>query len=390
MRKLKSQIASSSTIRNINRQIVLSHVRQLGTTSRAEIAKLTDLQRSTVSIIIDELINDGFLEEIGSGESTGGRKPTMLRLQRGKAAVIGIDITPTFTNIASADLAGNLLQKESFITSPKMEETFANILLNLKKITDNCDTTDIEVGISVPGLVDELHQTVIYVPFFNWENWKFGEEFYKATNLNSVIDNDANSTALAELWFGRPEVHQMKNFMTIMVAEGIGTGIVFDGTVYRGENGVAGEFGHMIVGAESDVICSCGNRKCWESFASDRATIARYKKLSKEASLREMREIVDLVSQGNEHAIAAVNETIEYLGIGISNLLVGLNPQAVFISGSISRYWELISSELHKIAARSVRRDLPKSFLMASSLGENPSLVGALSLVLAKKFAAKT
>ncbi len=384
----KHQVARSNTIRDINRQIILNYVREQKIISRAEIAKLTDLQRSTVSIIVDDLINEGFLEEIGSGASTGGRKPTMLQLQKGKAAVIGIDITPTYTNIASADLAGNYLQKKSFLTSSNIDETFANIISNVKKITEKCESNNLEVGISVPGLVDELHKNVIYVPYFQWENWNLSEDFYRETNLKSTIDNDANSVALAELWFGRPEIYSMKNFMTILVAEGIGTGIVFDGRVYRGENGVAGEFGHMIIGVDSDVECSCGSKKCWESFASDRATIARYKKLSNENSVREMNEIMELFDQKNPAAVEAINETLRYLSIGVSNLLVGLSPEAIIISGKISELSPIMAQELPFIFERSVRQNMPPLKIIASSLGRNPTLIGAVSLGLVKKFSA--
>jgi predicted NBD/HSP70 family sugar kinase len=387
--KNNNQVARSNTIRDINRQIILNYVREQKIISRAEIAKLTDLQRSTVSIIVDDLINEGFLEEIGSGASTGGRKPTMLQLQKGKPAVIGIDITPTFTNIALVDLAGNYLEKESFLTNPNINETFANIISIVKKITGKYENSPLlEAGISVPGLVDEFHKSVIYVPFFQWENWNLGENFFVETGINAVIDNDANSVALAEMWFGRPEINNMKNFMTVLVAEGIGTGIVFDRKVYRGENGVAGEFGHMIIGVDSGVECSCGSMKCWESFASDRATIARYKKLSNENSVREMQEIMDLYDQGNQSAVEAINETLKYLSIGVSNLLVGLSPEAIIISGKISELSSSMAQELLILFERSVRQNTPPLNILASSLGRNPTLIGAISLGLVKKFSA--
>jgi predicted NBD/HSP70 family sugar kinase len=384
--KSKNQAARPNTIRDINRQIVLNYVREHREISRAKISKLTELQRSTVSIIVDDLIGEGFLEEIGSGESTGGRKPTMLQLQKGKAAVIGIDITPTYTNIASADLAGNHLQTESFLTSPDMDETFAKIIAGLKKITDKVENPNLEIGISIPGLVDERQENVIHVPYFRWENWKLSEDLFHETNLRAIVENDANSIALAELWIGNQDIHNLKNFITILVAEGIGTGIAVDGKVYRGESGIAGEFGHMIIGVESDIECSCGSKKCWEAFASDCSTIARFKRLSKEKELREMQDIMNLFQQGDPIAIKAIKESLKYLSIGISNLLVGLNPQAVIVSGIITKSWHLIAEDISLIAKRNVRRELPKTILMASRLGDNPTLTGALSLVLARKF----
>src|SRR5437870_7766081 len=109
-----------------------------------------------------------------------------------------------------------------------------------------------------------------------------------ATGLPVIVDNDANSIALAELWFGRPEVSDTRDFILVLVSEGVGTGIVFDGQVYRGERGDAGEFGHMIIGSDAPVPCSCGNRDCWEAFSSERATLARYRENSNQSNVESI------------------------------------------------------------------------------------------------------
>src|SRR6201990_3383762 len=132
------------------------------------------------------------------------------------------------------------------------------------------------VGISLPGLVDPSTGRAVFIPFFRWRDWAIAEEIERATGLKASVDNDANAAALADFAFGRPEVSEARNFINALVAEGIGTGIVFDGQIYRGERGAAGEFGHMIVGEGAPVACSCGHRACWGAFASERAGGARY------------------------------------------------------------------------------------------------------------------
>ena len=208
--------------------------------------------------------------------------------------------------------------------------------------------------------------------------------------LPVVIDNDANAVALAELWFGRPEVSDARDFILVLVAEGVGTGIIFDGQVYRGQRGAAGEFGHMVIGTHAPVPCSCGNHDCWEAFSSERAALARYLKLSGEepAAPFGFRELVDQALRGEANARGALIETAHYLGVGISNLVVGFSPEAVVVGGEIVRAWPLVESALTETIEHSVRRGLASATILPSTLGEKPALRGALSLVLASKFAA--
>jgi predicted NBD/HSP70 family sugar kinase len=205
-----------------------------------------------------------------------------------------------------------------------------------------------------------------------------------------VIDNDANAVALAELWFGRPEVNDARDFILVLVAEGVGTGIIFDGQVYRGQRGAAGEFGHMVIGSGAPVPCSCGSDDCWEAFSSERAAIARYLKLSGDSARTDITfvEVVDRALAGEGNAKAALVETARNLGVGISNLIIGFSPEAVVVGGEIARAWELIESALTETIGNSVRRGLPSALILPSTLGEKPTLRGALSLVLASKFAA--
>src|SRR5215212_5124998 len=133
LHKAKNQIARPNTIRGINKQIVLNYVRDRAPISRAEIARETALQRSTVSAIVDDLHDAGLIEEIGTGDSTGGRKPTLLKIRTGVPMAIGIDITPRLTTIATADLSGQILEKETFPTSPNEDEMREQIIAKISK-----------------------------------------------------------------------------------------------------------------------------------------------------------------------------------------------------------------------------------------------------------------
>lgn len=389
LQKAKTQIARPNTIRGINKQIVLNYVRDRAPISRAEIARETALQRSTVSAIVDDLQEAGLIEEIGTGDSTGGRKPTLLKLRTGIPVAIGVDVTPRETTIATADLLGHILEKETFPTSTNADEMKEEIISKVSKYALLHRKYDLEVGISVSGIADQASGNVVYIPYFQWKNWDISRQITERTNLPVIIDNDANAVALAELWFGEEKHRKNNNFITVLVGEGIGTGIIFDGQVYRGEKGAAGEFGHMIVGDNAPVECSCGSRVCWEAHASEKASVYRYQVNGgkPENDGISFEKLIELAIQGEPNANKALKETARYLGIGISNLIVGFSPQAVVISGSIVKAWSLIKDEVQSLAERSVRRGLDRPIITASSLGDSPTLIGALSLVLARKFA---
>src|SRR5439155_3161541 len=350
MRRLdlkKAQAARLNTIRDINRQIVLNYVREREPISRAEIARETDLQRSTISVIVDGLEMDGLIEEIGEGESTGGRRPTLLRLRTVGPIGIGVAITPTLTTVATSDLAGRVLEQDEFATEPDSEKTLGRVVDCVNNLLQRTDGTVEAIGVSLPGLVDPETGTALYVPYFKWRDLPVADMISSATGLPVIVDNDANSIALAELWFGRPEVSDARDFILVLVAEGVGTGIVFDGQIYRGERGAAGEFGHMIIGADAPVPCSCGNRDCWEAFSSERAALARYCDSSGQGQLDvKFNELVERALSGEPDAKGALVNTALCLGIGISNLVVGFSPEAVVVGGEIARAWSLVESAL--------------------------------------------
>ena len=384
----KANVARSNTIRDINRQIVLNYVRERGPISRAEIASETALQRSTVSLIVEELRVEGLIEEV-SGESTGGRPPILLSLRTANAVALGVDVTTTRTIVATSDLAGRVLQQERFDTHPDAKETTRRIIDHSQKLIEQNKGTIEGIGVSLPGWVDPDGEQ-LYVPHFKWRDLPLASELRAAVGLAVTMDNDANAAAQAELWFGRPEIREVRDFILVLVEAGVGTGIVFDGQVYRGENGAAGEFGHMTIGHGAPVACASGSRDCWEAFASERAALARYASLSGRQNGQSQTSFGDLVDRGLHGDVDAGNalkETGHYLGVGIANLIEGLAPEAVIIGGAIVRAWPLISQEIKTSVEATICRGLPSTRIIASTLGSEPTLMGAISLVLASKFA---
>jgi predicted NBD/HSP70 family sugar kinase len=383
----RARVARAKTIRDINRQIVLNYVREKSPISRAEIAQVTKLQRSTISLIVDDLKEDGLVEEL-VGESTGGRPPILLSLRTAYPVAIGVDVGTTRTTIATSDLAGRVLMQEQFATDADADTTVRNIVAVAQKFTDKNGKTIEGVGVSLPGLVDPISGNS-FVPHFQWRNLRIEGELRRTLKLPVTIDNDANAAALAELWFGRPEISEVRDFILVLVEAGLGTGIVFDGQLYRGEGSVAGEFGHMTIGSDAPIACAAGSRNCWEAFASESAALARYARLQPCSNGNidvPFAELADRALRGERTAIEALKETGHYLGVGIGNLIQGLAPQAVIIGGRITSVWPLISEEIDTAVKESICRDLISTRIMCSTLGPQPTLMGALSLVLASKF----
>lgn len=383
----KANVARSNTIRDINRQIVLNYVRELGPISRAEIARETALQRSTVSLIVDELTNHGLIEEV-SGESTGGRPPSLLSLRTADAVAIGVDLGTIKTVMATSDLVGRVISQEEFSTDPDADKTTQNIVECAQRFMRTNGSTIEGIGISFPGWVDP-ETSHSFSPHFNWKDSPIAEAVAQATTLPVTIDNDANAAALAELWFGRPEIREIRDFILVLVEAGLGTGIVFDGQVYRGEGGTAGEFGHMTIGTGAPVACAAGSTQCWEAFASESAALARYNKMAPQNGSQnvDFAKLVDLALRGEGNARNALKTTARYLGIGIANLIQGLAPQTVIVGGPIVRAWPVIAEELKASVEASICRGLPATPIIGSTLGTQPTLMGAISLFLASKFA---
>jgi predicted NBD/HSP70 family sugar kinase len=381
----KANVARADTIRYINRQIVLNFIREKEPISRAEISHETDLQRSTISLIVDELKTRGLIYEI-EGESTGGRPPTLLRLHAAASMAIGVDLGTAQTTIAVADLAGRVVDKEKFPTDPDVRATFRRVASGVQRFTKTHGNIE-GIGVCVPGLVDPETATALFIPHFKWRNWPLASDLIKATGLPVTVDNDANAAALAELWLGRPEIRDVRDFILVLVEEGLGTGIIFDGQVYQGVAGAAGEFGHMTIGKGAPVACAAGSEECWEAFASERATLARYQQRRSGVEITFL-QLIDKAFAGDEAARDALLETAYYLGLGISNLTKGLSPEAVILAGDIARAWPLIAGELRStLATNTICSGLPLAPVFASTLGDETRLMGALSLVLARKFA---
>jgi len=379
--------AGHDMLRLVNRRILLSILSDRQPISRAEIAKISGLNKATISTITGELLRDSFVIEEGSGRTTpiGGKPPTPLRLNGMRYGLFGLDIRADESVLALSDFNNRLISRVSFETGSDATVFLNAIGKEIRKLRSKHDNF-IEfpgIGVSLPGLVDNHSGKFLLSVVLPWRDVPVVQLLEKATNLPVIIDNSARCSALAEIWHGKAQYAQVRDLLYVSVSTGLACGMVIDGGLYRGGNNTAGQFGHIPIdlnGAE----CRCGQRGCWDLYASDKATIIRFLGLRGGGAKRvpTMRKLMELVDSGDHAATEAVRETARYLGIGITGLINGLDPEVVVIGGEITKGWGLIEPIIVEETKRSLLA--PRSHGVAirrSAFEVRPSLKGALTLI---------
>jgi predicted NBD/HSP70 family sugar kinase len=379
--------AGHDMLRLVNRRILLSILSDRQPISRAEIAKISGLNKATISTITSELLKDRCIIEEGSGRTTpiGGKPPTPLRLNALRYGLFGVDIRAEETILALSDFNNRLVARLSFETANDAGAFLAKIGKEITKLrTKHSDFIEFAgIGVSLPGLVDSHSGKFLISVVLPWHDVPVVQLLEKTTRLPVVIDNSARCAALAEIWHSKAQYAHVRNLLYVGVSTGLACGVVIDGGLYRGGNNTAGQFGHIPIDINGPE-CRCGQRGCWDLYASDKATLARYNNLRGAAGKRQMtmRKLMELVDAGDQAATEAVRETARYLGIGITGLLNGLDPEVVVIGGEITKAW----GHIEPIIVEETKRSLlaPRAHGVAirrSAFEVRPSLKGALTLI---------
>ena len=268
-----------SNVRRINRNVILNIIRERQPISRVVISGIIGLTKSTISNIVNELIAEGLVQEMSVAESTGGRKPTLLKMASAGIISGAICIHREKTLLGLSNLDGNILQKQIIDTRRENAEDFIEKCgQELKAMLESLSYTRfLGLGVSVPGLVRNRDGLILLVPRLGWRNVAAKLILDKMFDVPVFVDNEANVEALAHLFYGR-ENEQHGNFVQISVGHGLGVGIVLNGNLLRGTSTSSIEFGHTVINEEG-ILCSCGNRGCLEAYTSETATIEKYHQL---------------------------------------------------------------------------------------------------------------
>ena len=371
-------------IRDINQTIFLHLIREKQPISRADIAKHTGLRPGTVSAIVNRLIKTGFVYEGTEGPSSGGRPPKNLHINAESVYVLAVDIGVSDTVFAIGDFNGRVLHQKSITTEGKPEVFLNRLCSEIERLIASKYSRSRfgAFGVSVPGLIDRESGTVEVSPNLEWNNVPLRDILTARFNLPVFVENDANAAAFSEFWYGPLDEAKVKNLLFILVVEGLGTGLIINGQMHVGSRHGLGGFGHMSIDPSGE-LCSCGRRGCWETFASERATVERYHRVTAKQGLPfvSLKDLIVLANNNDEMALESLKITAEYLGEGISNLAHGIFPETVVIGGNITAAWPLIEPIIKK-RLRSRYIVSPDQITIRMASVERPSLYGAIPIAI--------
>ena len=402
MRKINPHnfhIATRGTSREINRQIALNLVHTHQPISRADLARLMGMRRGAVSLIVNDLLAEGVIFEGSTGESHRGRKPTFLYIDSRQRCVVAVDIRVTGTYLRVTDLLGRqLVATSNFATDRDPKRMVAALGKRIKKVlADHKDVGVCEgIGVVIPGMVDRTTSRIIYAPTLGWRNVEIRESLAAVTGLPIHVENSGKACALAQMWAVRGDVGAGGDLVFVSVSDGIGVGVVVNGEILRGHHNIAGEFGHVPLSIDGP-RCSCGATGCWEAYVSNLATLSRYfgrdlreaKPIAADIASFTIGDLIVRARAGDAKAIAAVQATARYLGLGLASIVNAVDPSRIYIGGEIIAAWDLIESAVRTaLAERALSPDAAKTEIRTISLEDHPRLRGAVALVSAPAFAA--
>jgi predicted NBD/HSP70 family sugar kinase len=377
------QGASSEVVRDINRRIVLHLIRKRHPISRADLARISGLQRSTISLIVEQLVEEHWVLEGPTGRLPRGRRPTFLRLND-ERVIIGVDVRPIHTTVALADANGRFLSQEIMDTPSDPRAGIDALIRSIQRVAHASHGKKIEgVGISLPGRFDHLQDRLVFAPNLNWQDLDIRNPIVKATGLDVELENAANACVLAAVWDERSD--GVGNLVVVTVSEGIGTGVLANGQLVRGLNGMAGEFGHVPLDLNGP-LCSCGGRGCWEVFGSNRAALRYYRESGAPEKCDDFLDLLSRADQGDAHALHALKTMAQYLGRGMRMIVAGLAPERIMLVGDLTRSWQHFGPVLEaEVQAQSLPGGRLPAVLPVHE-GGMARLRGTVALILQKHF----
>lgn len=385
-----SEPTSSPRINESALTTVLETVRRSGPVTRADLVTHLGLARSTVSQRVDLLLERGLLRAGEPAASTGGRRAETLMFNPQSGTVLAADIGATHFRIALADVGGEIIAEDGgeieIESGPEvvLEYLHAQFTTLMERSGRPLDEVR-ALGVGVPGPVEFATGTPVSPPIMRgWDGYPVGDWLRERYGVPAVIDNDVNIAARGEHQLIWPHVEHL---LFVKVATGIGCGIVASGDLYRGQQGAAGDIGHIRVGGRDDLICECGNTGCLETVASGRALARHARELGFDA--RDSRDVVALVVAQELPVIRLVREAGRFLGEVLASLVNALNPSVIVIGGALAEaHQQLFAGLRETIYQRSTPLATQRLQIVPTALGTHAGVHGAIALAIDEAVAA--
>lgn len=381
-------------VREFNRSLVLQTIRAYNPISRIELTEITNLTPSTITSLIDELIRNGLVREVGNIRRGIGRSRTLVSINNEAYYVLGIDLARTSISVGVVDLLGNLLtvkrvssdlNQQFPITLNTLKETIYSLL---EEINLQIREKIIAIGIGSPGPLSPSRGIIISPPnFTGWSNIPLKKIMEEEFKLPTFIENDAKACALGERWFGCCK--NIDNFVYLAVGTGVGAGIIINGEIYRGQGELAGEIGHTTIDINGP-RCSCGNYGCLEIYTSILSLIERIKReeklkyLLKDGYLETLESFYKIAREGDIRAVEILNDYCFWLGVGIVNIINIFSPSAVILGReALINGADLIIPRIEKIIyERGFSITSQQTKILSSIIGQNTGVIGAATIAL--------
>jgi predicted NBD/HSP70 family sugar kinase len=371
--------------RQINRHLVLNLICRRQPVSRADLARASGLARCTVSMVVEQLIEERWVVEGPTGRLPLGRRPTLLRLNE-ERMIVGVDLKPTEAVVALSDLAGQFGAQESVEMPPDQTAAIAQLIARIRRTVGSAIGKSIEgIGVCVQGNHRPEGDRKLRSAYLGQPKYGVGPSIADATGLAVDVDSAANACALAGAWFDNANVAPSR--VVVTVSDEIRAGIFMNGQLVRGRDGMAGDYGHVQLDPNGPP-CECGGRGCWTEFASNRAALRYYSGPGKQPRGLTFVELLALADRGDASAAKAV-ETMAYsLGLGFRTIVGSVAPDCILVVGDVTRSWDrLIPRVMAGLKTQPMAEERIPCIVPVRD-GVAARLRGAVALVLQRRFAA--
>jgi glucokinase-like ROK family protein len=394
----QTRTGDQALIREINLSIILNALHDQAPRSRAALAALTGLNKTTVSSLVRQLIAAGFIRELGTGKPEDtGRPGILLQLDPAAGRIIGAEIGVDFIAVRVTDFAIHDLWHDQVPLGRATDQARAlqqlcTLIRAALAATAAPGRITLGLGLGVPGLVDVGSGTLLFAPNLGWRDVPLRAYLEAAFDFPVVVDNEANLATLGESAFG--VARGAASVLYVSAGVGLGGGIVLDGQVLPGATGFAGEVGHMTL-LPDGLPCACGNRGCWETVVSQEAVFRRVRAAvaaghastlqratGDDLTILTIPLVVQAAAGGDAVARAALDETAIYLGIGLANLINALNPEIVVFGGILSLAWLWMQPTIERIIAqRALSWAARATRLLVAAHGVDACVMGGIATV---------